>query len=67
MWKWENVTESHQNRSFKVQVSQGHFDLLAELMKFNEEAFKQFEEAIQEGDRFDQFMKLASERLVNIL
>lgn len=44
------------------QVSQGHFDLLAELMKFNEAAFKAFEEAVINGDRFDNFMKLAADR-----
>jgi Trpc4-associated protein len=48
-----------------TEVSQGHFDLLAELMKFNDEAFKEFESAVAEGDRFDRFMKLASNCLVD--
>ena len=47
------------------QVSQGHFDLLAELMKFNEDAFAKFEEAVGTGERFDRFMRLASGRFVD--
>ena len=48
-------------------VSQGHFDLLAELMKFNEAAFKAFEEAVINGDRFDNFMKLAADRYGDLI
>jgi len=48
-----------------AEVSQGHFDLLAELMKFNEEAFRKFETAVETGDRFDRFMRLACESLVD--
>lgn len=55
-----NVNENREKLYF--QVSQGHFDLLAELMKFNEAAFKAFEDAVINGDRFDNFMKLAADR-----
>lgn len=48
-----------------AEVSQGHFDLLAELMKFNESAFKAFEDAVINGDRFDNFMNLAADSLVD--
>ena len=48
----------------RFQVSQGHFDLLAELMKFNENAFRDFEEAVGDNERFQKFMNLASERFI---
>ena len=54
-------------RLLVFQVSQGHFDLLAELMKFNEAAFKAFEEAVINGDRFDNFMKLAADRYGDLI
>lgn len=54
-------------RLLVFQVSQGHFDLLAELMKFNEAAFKAFEEAVINGDRFDNFMKLAADRYRDLI
>lgn len=47
------------------EVSQGHFDLLAELMKFNEQAFEQFEKAIGSDARFKRFMALAENSLVD--
>ena len=48
-----------------MKVSQGHFDLLAELMKFNEQAFEQFEKAIGSDARFKRFMALAENSLVD--
>ena len=54
-------------RLLVFQVSQGHFDLLAELRKFNEAAFKAFEEAVINGDRFDNFMKLAADRYGDLI
>ena len=46
-------------------MSQGHFDLLAELMKFNEQAFEMFEKAIGSNARFKRFMNLAETSLVD--
>jgi len=51
--------------STSSEVSQGHFDLLAELMKFNENAFRDFEDAVGDNERFQKFMNLASESLVD--
>ena len=36
-------------------------------MKFNEAAFKAFEEAVINGDRFDNFMKLAADRYGDLI